>query len=223
MACVLKNVDIVKIISEQYLSYNDETAVHFAKKIKVKKTKEPVSHHFLDVHKSKVKLWANMIDLSNLNGSFELLPLNTTNPCWWCRHSFDTSPIGCPLKFHDKKSINSNIEERMKRSNIKKDDFFETEGLFDSLSCIYTYLEDMCKMYPAKYKESHTLLTLLQLKLTGKIDRIRPAPHWSLLNNYGGHLDITEFRDSIGMVQYKPTVNTSRPYMYPVGRYNIEI
>jgi hypothetical protein len=36
---------------------------------------------------------------------------------------------------------------------------------------------------------------------TAKIS-ITPAPHWRLLNEYGGNLTITEFRNSFNKIEY---------------------
>lgn len=174
--------------------------------------------YFLDTRKSPNKFWGIMIDIT-ANGP---LPGSTKAPCWWCRHSFQTRPIGCPLKYNGHR--NSGVEkerfdEKAVAANIdcSTNDFFETEGCFCSFPCCKAYILD--QRSSVKYKESAALLTLLFFKLFGVISDFPCAPTWKILKEYGGHLTITEFRATFGKIEYLETVNTRRPYMYCSSQY----
>jgi hypothetical protein len=174
--------------------------------------------YFLDSHKKQVKHWVNMIDYTT-NGA---LPQYTTKPCWWCRHTFQTRPIGCPLRYHEHKTSGvdkERFEEKLKSANLPTDtnDFFETEGIFCSFPCTKAYILSM--KHIAKYKESSTSLTLLYSILFGKVINIPRAPSWKILKDYMGHLTIQEFRATFGQLVYDETVNIRRPYMFSSSRY----
>ncbi|HMP28235.1 MAG TPA: hypothetical protein PKD85_01460 [Saprospiraceae bacterium] len=178
------------------------------------------AYHFLDNRKRKNKLWRIMYDFT----TYGPLPSSTTKPCWWCRHSFQTSPIGCPMKYNPHKS--SGVEKErydQKMRNIglgscdDKNDFFETIGIFCSFPCCKAYILD--QRGSLKYNESSTLLSLLFLKLYGKAPEFPHAPSWKLLKDYGGHLSIAEFRETFGRLEYSTSINVRRPYMYCTSEY----
>ena len=57
------------------------------------------------------------------------LPLNTDIYCFWCKHSFNSIPIGCPLSYD-----NTN-------------DIYITDGLFCSFNCTLAYINDNSHNY----------------------------------------------------------------------------
>jgi hypothetical protein len=184
------------------------------------------------------KLWCNMVDVLN-NGP---LPSSTNKPCWWCRHTFYTRPIGCPLKYiHDKPPglERDRIVEKFEKADLPTDgkvDFFETEGYFCSLPCCKGYILDQ-KGY-IRYKESLGLLYMMckilygsNWKTTATVieddgkaasEDIPAAPSWKLLKEYGGHLSIQEFRASFGKFKYDESVCTRRPYLFCSSQYIFE-
>jgi len=40
-----------------------------------------------------------------------------------------------------------------------------------------------------------------------------------VIDSYGGHLSIKEFRASFGFLQYETTINVKRPYMFSSSMY----
>lgn len=176
---------------------------------------------FFDSRKSKIKLWGNMIDIAQ-NGA---LPLYTTKPCWWCRSTFKTLVLGCPIFYYNsedpaKKSL---VLEHFQEGNLPTDcgtDFFGTEGIFCSFTCIKSYiLDEISRTKMSRYQKALTLLTLLRLKLTGELAVTPTADSWKVLIDWGGHLTPSEFRASTGLLEYKNTVNIRRPYMYSTSAY----
>jgi hypothetical protein len=176
-------------------------------------------YYFLDHRKIKNKLWRIMYDFTS-NGP---LPQTTSKPCWWCRHSFSTTPIGAPIKYNSHK-ISGVEKERYEEkaggvgAGTGTNDFFETTGLFCSFPCCKAYILD--QRGSIRFKESLSLLSLLFTRLYGVIEPDFPsAPTWKLLKDYGGHMTIQQFRQAFGVLEYTSTVNTRRPYMYSSSEY----
>lgn len=176
---------------------------------------------FLDPNKNKIKYWVNLIDI-NQNGA---LPRYTQKPCWWCRSTFKTRPIGCPIEYHSHKSEGldkKRFEEKLKESNLPTDtnDFFETEGIFCMFPCVKAYaLQQISITKSAKYKKTLTLITSLFLKIFGNISTIPTADTWKVLKDWGGHLTPEQYRSSMGRLHYEETINQRRPYVYSSSLY----
>jgi hypothetical protein len=111
-----------------------------------------------------------------------------THRCWYCRLSIphEWAPIGLPTKYNEKTGQ------------------FSTEGIFCSFNCITSYVHEFGHTY--RYRESGHLLYLLYRKLfqtnLALID-ILPSPSWKLLKEYGGNLDVEDYRKSLQHVEYK--------------------
>ncbi len=115
----------------------------------------------------------NIEECSNLN-------------CWWCRYPItnEYQILGCPLRYID--------------------EVFHCEGSFCSFNCIKAYIEDK-NHYNMKYRESISLTLLYYSQVFNKeimYSNLVTAPHWSLLKNYGGNLEIEEFRNEFQRIQY---------------------
>ena len=178
---------------------------------------------WLDPSHTMVKMWINMVDIVAAGP----MPIKTDKPCWWDRKTFETCPIGAPINYcHD--ILSSNMKEIVK-ANISKlnlncdmENYFETEGIFCSFSCAKAWIMEQSKV-DIRYKDSSTLLNQLYYKLYGEIIDISPAPTWKILEKWGGHLSIEEFRNSYCVIQYIITPNIKRPFMFSVGNYVEEI
>jgi len=146
--------------------------------------------------------------------------------CFWCKHTFKTLPLGCPVKYVNKMieksyisqitkgeySMRENItSKRINKLNssddininevnsIKGDEYFVTDGFFCSFNCILAFIHD--NKSNVLYKESLSLINVLYKYLISKdVTKIIPAPHWRLLKNYGGCLTIEEFRNSFNRI-----------------------
>lgn len=108
--------------------------------------------------------------------------------CWWDRHTFNTYPIGIPIKY------------------IEEDDTFLCDGIFCSLCCAKSFIKEHSKNF--RYRESPYLLKLMYVKLGGKLgDKIPMASDWRVLDVFGGHITIKEFRDIFCRYSYTQTHN----------------
>ena len=152
--------------------------------------------------------------------------------CFWCRHPFSTRPIGCPIRYvnscleksyvshitKDKYNMKENvtpdklasitacIRERGTSDHVQitpnKNDYYLTDGVFCSFNCVGAFVKE--KSTDPFYKESASLLqTLYYSFFNKKMPRLIPAPSWRLLEEYGGHLTISKFRQTFCLVEYE--------------------
>ena len=184
------------------------------------------AHYFLSQNKAQQKCRMTLYD-GNKN---DCLPLTTGVCCWWCRFPFTWSPVGCPLKYYPNLSKDDpkyNIMvQNLKSMNLSTSTtfLFETEGIFCSFPCVLSYIVDENgKGKISKYKDSLNLLTLMYEKIYEEKIIIPNAPSWKMLEAYGGHLKIDEFRSLFGKIKYLETPNVKRPIMYNTSQYYVEI
>ena len=142
--------------------------------------------------------------------------------CYWCRHSFKTPALGCPIKYVPNSSVRTYYSEMTKSNfsvkegvcknqtvNINDDiettenSYYETDGIFCSPNCLYAYIKDN-KKNPL-YIDSETLFYRLCP------EKILSAPNWRLLDVYGGPLTIEKFRDGFSKMHYEDR-GYCRPY-----------
>jgi len=173
--------------------------------------------------RQEIKYWTVGIGMYSGSRGYDPIPRYTKECCWWDRHPFTFHPIGCPVNYHDHKTKGieyDRVMEKLKEMNVntESNDFFETEGIFCSLSCAKAYaIDELQRTKECKYKNSIGLLTLLCQKVHKDIIEIIPAPSWKMLVNYGGPFSIDEFRKK--SVRYEETINVKRPCMYSSFAY----
>lgn len=178
---------------------------------------------FLDENKRENKCKATMIELL----TNKIIPDKTYIKCFWCKHQFDTKPIGCPIKYVNpliEKSYISQItkdkyymRENIVKSKLKQildqndpqfditafpSDYYLTDGVFCSFNCVLSFIKD--NNQDVLYKESYALLHCLYYDLVGKkIAKIISSPHWRLLSDFGGPLSIEEYRKNLNFIDFK--------------------
>ena len=191
------------------LNFDDETDVPFSQILHEKSNR---SEYFYDPHKAPNKVWVTMYSFTHHGRQ---LPLYTKKPCWWCHHSFSSSPLGCPLEFcSGKKSLPKEYASTI--TDVEKSaEFFITDGLFCSYPCVLSYIHS--KRMNTRYKRSTGLLSLMYSKTHGGLAIIPRAPEISILENYGGHLTIDEYRSGFGRFVYEKMPNRRYPVLVPSG------
>ena len=186
---------------------------------------------YFDESKKEHRCIITMID--NLG---KPLPEKTNMCCFWCRNSFSSIPIGCPISFVPSELIKDYYSEITKdryviRENITKRKRKEIENILDKINIDQTnkkfiiekkeyFITDgifcsfnCCQSFIADnrlnpmYNSSLNLLLIMyQICFKSNIE-ILCAPSWRLLKEYGGHLTIEEFRDNFDKVQYNDLGN----------------
>lgn len=170
-------------------------------------TKKLSGQVFLDYLKDERSV--TLIDYVN----YGCLPERTDLCCFHCRHPFNTSPIGIPIKYIPEKPE----KELEDNSTQIRNDYFLTYGVFCSFPCCLAFLKEHSS--DQFFRNSKSLLYSLYFKLYNTELRISPAPSWECLKIHGGNLSIDEFRKSFCTCNYVITPNIKRPYMVTVGRY----
>jgi len=206
---------------------------------------------FMDESKRSYKCHITMINyLDKVEGrskssGVDSFGLPKSKRCWWDHHTFNTIPIGCPIRYIPSYNIKSYISQITKEHTLLKEvarpkkgkqstdeggvtsvdadkAYYETDGVFCSFNCCMAYIRHSIvdPYYKELYKESEFLLKKLYFDVFGKpIHHIQEAPSIRLLDEYGGHLDIVQYRSSFNRVEYidLKTCIHDPPRFKPIG------
>lgn len=252
----LKNINIVKVQLKYDIELtqnvvdtkdNEETTTKLTE-LSNEKGVYPNTISFLDESKKLHTCNISMIDFQSKK-DVNLLRYH----CFWCRHPFDTSPIGCPIKYVSNKIVkkyysniskdtytikesitttrknilnnninteeNSDNQEESISKHIETNNnlYYQTDGVFCSFNCCKAYIID--NKHNTLYNNSSLLLNhLFNSIMETKISVIAPAPHWRFLQQYGGHLNIVQFRESFNKIDYDCHGTTKNlPVFFPIG------
>lgn len=126
---VLKNINTDKI-DQKYgisimsnLSQNDDQPINTTKLSELNdiySNSQPDSISFLDETKRLYQCYVSMIDF---NSGENVKNLNYN--CFWCKHSFQSDPIGCPIRYVSNKGIKTYYSEISKDKYIIKENITE--------------------------------------------------------------------------------------------------
>lgn len=178
------------------------------------------SFTFLDEAKKDHQCVVSMYDLVGKE-----MPNRTDVHCFWCRHPFDTVPIGCPLHYISHRIIKKMSSHTSKdacfiRENVSKQvyqkiqgnvdhiplvekDAYIVDGVFCSFPCCLAFVHEHKHRNPT-YRDSENLLRQMCQRIFQQSSpvSINPAPSWRLLQEYGGHLSISNFRKCFENTHY---------------------
>lgn len=129
--------------------------------------------------------------------------------CFWCRHNFNNLSIGCPISHNPKKThkeyrsmINNNNYYMEEDSHQYGDSVYISDGAFCSFNCCMSYIDENIAN-PLYSKSKMLLIRMYNEMFNRNVSTISPAPHWRTLSVYGGHMTISEFRDSFDKIEYQ--------------------
>jgi hypothetical protein len=142
-----------------------------------------------------------------LNQSGCAYPDKWKHNCWWCMHTFKTSPVGCPTRYD------------------KRTDTYYMMGMYCSYNCCKAWARVnkpahqmgfigayICKMVREQCRARGEKLSMSKYKCEA-------APMYTTLRAFGGYMSIEEFRNqhcsSIRLECYPQNMN-----IVPIG-YNI--
>ena len=175
---------------------------------------------FLDPEKKSKRWMITMIESMKQTK----LPETLTAPikCWWCHMHFTQNPLGCPIKHITPSESKSYYSHSSKKdtSITRKDKelgYYLTKGYFCSWGCLLSYGESVKNSQD--FHESIQLIYMMFYE-NGGSGQITPAPHYTLLQDYGGPLSIEEYRSP-----NESYTNTNNHYirMVPIGElYNVK-
>ena len=216
---VLKNVSIQKINETYGIDIPDIVNVKRSRKTEKRKTTTKLS----DLDKRTTNL-VTFLDETKCEHVSKISSIDFSRKynCFWCKHSFANTPIGCPIKYFSPRAakkytskttnnvyhISENVtKHRLHNSNddsveLSDEEYYETDGVFCSFNCCKAWIDD--NKHDCKYNLSNMLLLKLYRTLVKeRINLITPAPHWRLLREYGGDMSIEQFRESFNKVEHK--------------------
>ncbi len=166
-------------------------------------TKQEDFKHSFDKEENSKGNCENCIDINNNLEKYKihdikLLPeyINTRKiistytdiSCWWCCHKFNTYPICAPINYSSYTEL------------------FKVKGCFCSFNCAKSYMDKDTFL-----KKSIPLLPFLYKKLTGNnFIKIKEAPNKEVLEMFGGHISIKDYRKSFN------TLTTYETLTYPM-------
>lgn len=157
---------------------------------------------------------------------------NKVSCCFWDRHPFSTTPVGCPIAYYPNKIKKSFISDLTKERftieqnipthrtmtepfTLMKNDYYEVDGLCCSFNCALAY---MLEYHP---NPQVYLLNKMYIDVFQSPVKIIPASHWRLLTPYGGHLSIEEFRNQFNHITFhNPEMDIQMkqvPKIKPIG------
>lgn len=180
---------------------------------------------FLDEAKKDHQCVISMYDLVG-----KRMPATTEINCFWCRHAFLGTPVGCPIYYISHRilkkmmtmSNNNNKDSCNLRENISKQvfqkikgnldhhpivdqDFYVVDGIFCSFPCCLAFINENKPKNPI-YRDSECLLRQMCQSIstctTTNTFQLQPAPSWRLLTSFGGHLSIHNFRKGFDNTNY---------------------
>lgn len=227
----IKNIDTVKLeklygintdISNSVDEENDTTNINeITTKLSDLNKNNKLIVSFLDETKTTHSCNISMIDINNIESKQDY-------NCFWCKNKFDTQPIGCPIRYVPKQGVKTyyshiskdsyNIKEDLtdqKFNDLKSDpsfklknSYYETDGIFCSFNCCKAYINN--NKHNKVYNKSLILLNKMYYDITGEYcTDINDAPDWRLLKDYGGYLDIEDFRNGFNKIKYEYQGTTS--------------
>lgn len=194
------------------------------------KQKETNTFSYLDESKKEHECVLTMV--SNENQCY--LPDKTCIHCFWCRHPFDSKPLGCPIQYVPHRIVKDYYSEITKdnyvlRESITEDqlkgnkshfenynmkkidrDYYITDGIFCSFNCCLAFIQD--NHHDPLYRYSENLLSHIHVRTFGEhAQPIIPAPSWRILNTYGGSIPIEDYRKNFYKINYKDIYNIIYP------------
>lgn len=218
----LSSLNVEEILHNYYKVFDENTSsVPIGGVVLSKKSNDSKNECYETFTNSHKGITKNIIVMYDYYQN-KALPQYTTKPCWWCRSTFSTQPLGCPIKYvSEENSDSENVLEMLKEQNLSTEDgtdYFEIEGIFCDFPCMKAYILHRIKITNSPvYRKSLTLLTLLCYKLTGKIMAIPTANDWRLIQEWGGVYTKEQFRELNGKVIINSSINRKRPIMYAQG------
>lgn len=162
--------------------FNDESLFSQTKE---KREVMPIARDTITFDKSKTNNFTSVQprEMYFSSGNFTYIqkgkwPRKVNIRCWWCTYPFDTIPCGIPFSY-DSESPGT----------------YKVFGCFCGFNCAFAYLLT-CNV--SKKWEKASLLHLLYKDVHGKFEHINPAFPKEVLTDYGGIMDIEEFRKESG-------------------------
>lgn len=148
-------------------SESDFTTIKFKEENNCKQNKSEETEDKL-IEKINQKILGKNLNKVNVHN----IQFKQNTKCLWCKHSFSTLPVEMPEDYYN--------------------DTFYCYGHYCSWNCMMAYNIDLNDT--ATWKRA-SLINLMFYKTYGFFKEIIPAPSWLMLEDFGGILEINDFRN----------------------------
>lgn len=174
---IKENSDEIPIIAHLEINLDDKLSENLSESDKNTssifiKNEDSINDNYLDKIK-KLEGELSMLKESKEN-NLENMEEYCNVKCWYCRNSFKEPPVRLPENYFKGKFI--------------------CTGNFCSYNCAMSYNIDL---NDEKTSIRNSLINLLYQKTYNQNELIKPAPSWQVLKDYGGILNIEEFRNNL--------------------------
>ena len=222
----LKNIDLIKINARYGLSVSNnipnDSHIHPSNTTDLNQLEgvgsknSPPTIKFMDETKRVLTCTLSSIDFDK-GDRF----------CGWCKHCFDSTPLGCPIEILpdiEETTYLSTISKNtytIRAKEIKSDIVYLTDGMFCSINCVHAWIDN--NSMNEMYSDSMDLLVKMwnNLKPFSGKGHVIPcaAPDWRILTRFGGYISIRSFREDFEKIAYEHRgTNRQNVLFCPISR-----
>lgn len=155
---------------------------------KVKKLPDDDLYLLDKAHRKTPILYRYQDYMVGLEGSY---PDHCKYRCEWCKNFFETKPLGVPLR----------------RIEHEEETIYLCEGFFCSFECVNAAIQAEENKINRVRNQFWDNASPLLYEIYSSIypgEKMKVAPHWTLLSEYGGPYSIEEFRSNQQLYQRTP-------------------
>lgn len=179
------NVDI-PIIAHLPIDYSEVMGIDQCNDIFLKPEPTEYKDHFSDKENKILKhrieeLTERLKKYEKNNKPCVKLLINNESKCWWCSHAYNTPTVGLPEHYYNGTFFNN--------------------GSFCSYNCAMAYNIDINDESVSKRNSLLNLQYIKTYNMNHSCNQITPAPSWKILKDFGGSIDIDEFRENFTLNQ----------------------
>ncbi len=171
---VITDTPIIAHLPIELSDVCDQTSDIFIKAENTEDTSYLMQEHEIKNLRKKVDELTLKLNKYEKNNKPSIIPCEGNSKCWWDKKPFNTPVLEMPESYFN--------------------GIFTTTGKFCSWECMMAYNIDMNDMNVSKRK---SLINQMYMKTYGTFKEIKQAPSWKILDDYGGPIDINEFRNSL--------------------------
>lgn len=200
----------------------DSQVISKTKIIELPKEMKQTNFSYIDEAKVEHVCTLTMKDCYNNN----IMEKENNISCFWCKNKFENKPVGCPIDFISdrvnkkyyseitknhyslQESVTESQLQQMKHipmDNFKfehsQQTYYLIDGIFCSFNCCLAFIDE--NQWNPIYSKSKMYLNKIYHDLfPSTTSPISPAPSWRLLEEFGGELNINEFRKNFYKIDY---------------------
>jgi hypothetical protein len=165
-------IDLSEVINEQ----NDEIFIKQEPTMQLLSAYSSINESEVKALRRKIEELTIKINKYEKPGKPSVIEIseNNTSKCWWDKNLFNTPAVEMPENYFN---------------NI-----FNCTGKFCSWECMMAYNIDI---NDENISKRTSLINLMYKKTFGEFRKIKAAPSWKILDDFGGVTNINDYRDNL--------------------------